>query len=408
MNSYNKEIKVSNKRVLLISNAYYPSIGGIENSLRHLAEEALDVGDEVKIIVSDICLPDGWVNRHKEMVDGVLVERYSLKPCSVFPFSLFNIIVSNWCLYKKLRKEFKAAPNTVVIARYHFAALLSSYAGFKNVRYLIPSIYANQVKVESAVGIKNQLSGKVKYLLHDFIQKLAILRSDNYVFSRSMVEQCQQVINNRVKSFVLTKPGVDFKRFYPIEDKDKLKHKLNVPVNIPIVLFVGRLVKAKGCDLLIEAILQLDTPCHLVIVGEGNEEGKLRGIIASKNKIQRVQFIPATRKVEEYYQVADVFAMSSNYEPLGQTILEALACGLTIVAFKNGSNVNTATQELGIDDVVEYADTYTAASLQSALEKSLKLVGNQDISHGVNLAKRNFGWDRLYKTLLEDKVIKGA
>jgi hypothetical protein len=44
------------KNILLLSNAYFPSIGGIENSLRHLAQEARIAGDKIEIIVSDIGL----------------------------------------------------------------------------------------------------------------------------------------------------------------------------------------------------------------------------------------------------------------------------------------------------------------------------------------------------------------
>ncbi|HFG2092499.1 hypothetical protein IG534_17315, partial [Vibrio cholerae] len=67
---------MSRKKILLVSNAYWPSIGGIENSLRHLSEEAKKNGDYPEIIVSDIGALDMPTY---EVHQSVPINRYRMK-----------------------------------------------------------------------------------------------------------------------------------------------------------------------------------------------------------------------------------------------------------------------------------------------------------------------------------------
>lgn len=393
------------KRVLLISNAYWPSIGGIENSLRHLAQEAVADGYSVEIIVSDIGVPEDESDRYQTMVDGISVERYPVAPLKGLIFKPFNLLLSNWKLYQKLLQKRRHDPSSKVIARFHFGALIALWAGFTNVRYLVPSVIAQQSagEVNRTESMLKRLRNQVFISLHSSIQKAALRKCQNWVFSETMRRQCMHLAGNDSGQYQLTKPGVDAARFHPLSQADRLqlRAQLNLPADKPIILFVGRFVRAKGVDLLIDAMSEVHIDCHLVLVGHGAQQVDYESRISSLGLASRVSFVAPTRQVERYYQAADVFVMSSRYEPLGQTILEALASGLPLVAFKRGAEVDTATQELGMDFAVRYAEQATANGLASAISESIAQPADEQTRVNISeKALQKFNWNTLFRELI--------
>jgi glycogen(starch) synthase len=100
------------------------------------------------------------------------------------------------------------------------------------------------------------------------------------------------------------------------------------------VVFVGRLVRAKGVHVLLNAFSRLGTDPSLVFVGGGPEESALRRRVAQLGLDDRVRitgFVPA-EAVAAHLQHATVMALPSMYEELGRVLLEAHVTGTPIVA----------------------------------------------------------------------------
>ena len=113
----------------------------------------------------------------------------------------------------------------------------------------------------------------------------------------------------------------------------------------------------------------------------------------------RVHLRSPTHVIEEYFRCCDVFAMSSVYEPFGQTIVEALASGLPVVAFSSQAGVQTATQELGFDEYITYSNEYTACALAKSLELQLSMpIEKREAQSQKALGK--FSWPRLLDDLI--------
>lgn len=392
------------KNILLVSNAYFPSIGGIENSLRHLAKEAIDSGDDVKIIVSDIAVPLEKEDRFFSVIDGVTVIRFPVAPIKGI-FRIFNVLVQHWCLYKILRDEYRQKQDSIVIARFHFGALMALWAGFEKVRYLVPSVVSCQTLNEfkkKDVSFFSLIKLKAFLKWHDCVQAAALKRSENYVFSESMEAQCLALAPSSRGSYQLVKPGVDPKRFFAVDKPHviALRSRLGLPTEKKIILFVGRFVKAKGVDLLIESMKLVEGGAHLVIVGGGAERQSYIDEINSSGLQKKVTLIEKTKAVELYYRCADLFVMSSRYEPLGQTLLEAFCSGVPVVAFKKNQGFDTATEELGMDDWIVYAEEGTASGLALAINSAFcdKLILESKGSL-IKEAERKFSWRRLYGQL---------
>lgn len=116
------------------------------------------------------------------------------------------------------------------------------------------------------------------------------------------------------------------------------------------VLAVGRLVKAKGFDLLIHAwasVISTFPDWQLVIVGEGEERQNLQILVQGLGLSASVSLPGATSHVETSYREAAVFCLSSRYEGFGLVLLEAMAYGLPIVS----TNCETGPREILRDEI---------------------------------------------------------
>jgi len=128
--------------------------------------------------------------------------------------------------------------------------------------------------------------------------------------------------------------GVDVERFCP--DGPSLREALQLNGR-RVVIGVSRLVPIKNVRLLIEAvaILRARVPdTHLLIVGDGSEAAALRARAAALDLADAVTFAGSVpqRDTPAFYRAADVFALSSDFDNSPNAVLEAMACGLPVVA----------------------------------------------------------------------------
>ncbi|AZV32609.1 hypothetical protein CU110_05675 [Cobetia sp. ICG0124] len=111
------------------------------------------------------------------------------------------------------------------------------------------------------------------------------------------------------------------------------------------VLAVGRLTEQKGFDVLLEAwarVARQHPDWRLRIVGWGEDENALKAQAWTLGLSESVVFVGRTSRVEEEYQRAALFAMSSRWEGLPMTLLEAQSFGLPVVS----TNCETGPAEI--------------------------------------------------------------
>jgi len=113
-------------------------------------------------------------------------------------------------------------------------------------------------------------------------------------------------------------------------DREGLRTRLGL--DRPTLLFVGRLDREKGVDVLLQAVARLPG-VELVVVGVGPDEDDLLRI-ADEAAPGRVRFLGFLDRDElpQWYAAADVFVLPSRSEPWGMTLNEAALAGLPLVA----------------------------------------------------------------------------
>ena len=397
-------MKCNKPTVVITSNLFKPSIGGVENSLHHLALAYIDLGFQPIIVVSDLSISDDVLPEY-ELSEGVQIYRYSMtKRYKLLGVSLpkpLSGILNAIALYKQINNKYHPQ---LLIARYHFNQLFAKFSGIKNTLYLVPGVvkYQNSPKHIS----KNSFKSRLQWRYHMFLQYWAFRLSDRIaVFSHNMIHQVNNISAQKI-SPLLTKPGVDMERFYPIPFAEKLmlREQLIYPCKGKIFLCVGRSVKAKGIDIALRAFAQLKGTEHqLWIVGDGPLIDEYKDLARELQITFQVVFFGVQSAPEQFYRAADFFIMSSIYEPLGQTILEALASGLPILAFQPSSEIETATLELVNDEQAIFTKHAEPTSL-GKLMKSVSCWSDEKYTKKSLSCRKhaidNFSWKSLACTLL--------
>lgn len=118
------------------------------------------------------------------------------------------------------------------------------------------------------------------------------------------------------------------------------------------LIFVGRLVPLKGCDMLLEAIAALahSGRIHLTFVGDGPERERLQEMCTSLKIEDCVTFAGNVSHVEivSLLGQSDVFVFPSIREFGGAVVLEAMSCGLPVIVINYGGPGELATEACGI------------------------------------------------------------
>lgn len=125
--------------------------------------------------------------------------------------------------------------------------------------------------------------------------------------------------------------GVDLELFRPLPDRVGLRKRLGL--NQFILLSVGHLIRRKGHDLVIRALVDLPE-ARLLIAGGGPEQAALQGLSKRLQVADRVQFLGVVPHGElvDYYNAADVLVLASSREGWANVLLESMACGTPVVA----------------------------------------------------------------------------
>ncbi len=155
------------------------------------------------------------------------------------------------------------------------------------------------------------------------------------------------------------------------------------------LLYVGALSKRKNVHLLIEVMKLLPENYHLTIVGRGEEK------YPSQERVKFVGYIEYP-KLPPYYQNANLLVLPSSYEGLPKVVLEALSCGVPVLAsgFKLKErirglhfleNLDVKNLAAEIKRVVESGETVDVEKIQNQYDWSVKIVEIQRIYDRIRL-----------------------
>ena len=195
--------------------------------------------------------------------------------------------------------------------------------------------------------------------------------------------------------------GVDPDVFFPVP-RSEARNRLGLREDARCVLGVGNLVHEKGFDVLVRALATL-RDARLLLVGDGPLRESLE-TLARQVAPGRVEFhgnMPQAN-LRFAYSAADALALPSLREGWPNVVLEALACGLPVVA----SNVGGIPEILGDDAPAALVDSRDAAAWSHALSDVMNRGYARD---AVRRYALRFGWDDVVaaQCVLYERVVEG-
>ena len=154
-----------------------------------------------------------------------------------------------------------------------------------------------------------------------------------------------------------------------VRSQEPLDHPWFAEGQPPVVLAVGRLHHQKGFDILLDAFSAVlaETPCRLIVLGEGEQRETLERQAQQLGIAASVQFPGFVKNPYAYMSRAALFVLSSRWEGLPGALIEAMACGCAVVATDCPSGpaeiIENVTQ--GAIVPVEDSDALAAAMLEA-------------------------------------------
>lgn len=188
--------------------------------------------------------------------------------------------------------------------------------------------------------------------------------------------------------------GVDSGTFFPM-DRVKARQNLKLPERGKILISVGSLIEHKGyhriINVLPELLKEFPSLVYVIIGGAssaGDYSAELRQLVMKLGLEQHVWFAGPKyhRELREWLSAADLFCLATKCEGWANVFLEAMACGLPVVATDVGGN-----REIIVSEEVGYLVPYgDSEGLKGAICKALDKTWDKE---GIVSYARQYSWE---------------
>lgn len=221
------------------------------------------------------------------------------------------------------------------------------------------------------------------------IERSMLALTDRFITVSQKTETDLQTIKKTSNSWIVPN-GIDLEHIKIVEKQD---------VNVDI-LFVGRLIKEKKVDLMIQALPEvIGTYPHLkcMIVGDGPERArleKLRDDLNLKNTLEFVGFMDGYNELIGTMKASKLLVLPSEREGFGMVVVEANACGVPVVVVDYPMNAAKDLIKKGKNGYISKPDP------EDLTNKIIKTLENTDTMKESSMAmSQDYDWEKIVDKL---------
>ncbi len=375
-------------RLCIVTHTFLPHVGGIEKVVYEQSKRLMQKNFEPKVVTSRIQTAKNYV------FDGINVECYeSLNTGFRLGIPYVVPTISSLGIFIKAVKNCK-----IVHAHGHpyLSSLLASKLAKQYGKPFVLTQHNTFIEYKSIFDEVERLNDLTvgKEPLREADKIIAISNATkHYVLSLGAKPSKVKVLHN----------GVDLNRFRPLPKiKDKMRQKLGIPQDAKVVLTVRRLVYKNGVDTLIESAniaIKKNQKIVFLVVGKGPDMNSVQMQIKQlgiEGNFRLTGFVP-DEDLPLYYNVADLFALpSKSGEGLPLVALEAMACGLPVVATNVGG-----IREIMMDDYGKLVPPNNPDALAKAILDFAEIDFTPYQSELRTMVEEKYSWDKNVERLIE-------
>jgi alpha-1,6-mannosyltransferase len=217
--------------------------------------------------------------------------------------------------------------------------------------------------------------------------------------SRAMVQQLDAI---GVRGAVHQPLGIDSSVFSPQRRDPALRTRLGLAPDTRLVVYAGRFTPEKKLDVLAAALRKLGAPYHLLLVGGG---AALPPSIAPAACITHIPFTRDQRQLAQWLASCDLLVHPGDCETFGLIVLEAMACGLPVVATNGGGVAELVDPDTGILAEANSADSL-AGAIEAIYEVDMAAMGGA----ARRKAAAHYDWNAILPQVMKryDSLLAGA
>lgn len=348
-------------RILIVSDTYSPRKDGIAVFTTNLAERLARKGEDVHVWTPGLKRIKSYV----EVKNNVTMHREK----SLNFFLIPNSRVGYWPFFAAEKVIESVKPDIVHVQSPFFMGMA---AAVTSKRLGVPTLLTYHIMPE------NIIMNTVPPTLYDYSQELVwdylmwcYNRADYLTAPTKSALNLLTEHGYNIPSQVISN-GVDIKKFSPGNKDLAVLAKHNIPANKKLAVYVGRIDREKRVDILIKAFGKLTNKndYHLVVCGRGKYFKSIQKMITDEQLNKRVTLTGFVRDSDKIaiLRTSDLFVIASPAELQSIATLEAMACGLPVVAVDK-----VALRELCHDDINGYL--FTENDFKQLAEKIDQILG---------------------------------
>ncbi len=360
-------------KIALVSDWFFPSVGGIEYHIHDLATQLTHLGHDVHVITRFGDYPD----------EKLPYEVHRFKGRITMDGSHVSIGAG---VLKEVNDLYK---------REHFD-ITHSHSIYSPIAVGATNLSGGIRGVPSVITDHSLLGDSILNPVYILLLRFSLRKVDSFIAVSKAVEKDIRLIlgkSLRNREIYLIPNGIDTEFWRPSEDREKRKEALGL--SGVVVTTTSRLTKRKRTHVIPKIARRIKeeygNDITFLIIGDGPERGNIERLIRKYDVGDVVKLLGRQPRVNvrEYLQASDVYFSPTVYEAFGIAALEALACGVPVVANNHG----------GISEIVEHGRTGLVSNNDHELVQNLmSLIADEERRQemGENArksVKNHFSWD---------------
>lgn len=390
-------------RIAIFTDSFHPELGGIQDAVAALARGLGGRGHAVLVNAPGACSSDyaqaGLEEQELELGENVLIRRYFSLPVPSSTRQSRLLLPTG----RAARATRAFRPDVMHAHTFLGAGLEALLAAARRECPLVGTNHWAVREFGSYVPFIPRLAGRA-----------GLCAVTSFYNRCTLVTAPSSSVLDEMRSFGLRRPcevvsnPIDLQLFHAAGQADKRACKQRFGFGDATVLYAGRLAAEKNIDVLLRAfaLVRSERPdATFVLAGHGSAESRLRALAAQLGLLRNVRFLGTLDQgtLARVMIAADVFAIASTSETQSMVTLQAMACGLPVVAARWRALPETLGEQAGLlaaaGDAADFAGKISRLLADPQIRSSMG-------AHATARAAQSGGerivdaWESVYRKLI--------